>query len=117
MTHANADTAFDYILAVRQSYSANAAHTQEQIEGDYVRYSLLVLDEMQIRAGSDNEEMLLLRLIDKRYQVGRATLMLSNHSSKEEFRARIDARIADRMAEGGGYIICGWRSLRGRLNG
>lgn len=109
-------TAFDYILAVRQSYSANAPRTQEQVEAHFVAFSLLVLDEMQVRAGSDNEEMLLLRLIDKRYQAGRATLMVSNHDSKESFHDRIDARIADRMRDGGGCIICNWPSLRGRIN-
>lgn len=106
-------TAMDYIIAVRRAYDGKKP--QEQIEAEYIRHSLLVLDEMQVRMETANEEMLLLRLLDKRYQNNRATLLLSNHPTKHEFLQRVDARIADRMREGGGILVADWESLRGNL--
>lgn len=108
-------TAMDYVLAVRQSYARNAKQTQEQIESSFIAPKLLALDEMQVRGETPNEDMLLLRLIDKRYQAGVATLLISNHETKAKLMERIDARIADRMADGGGVIVCDWDSLRGRI--
>ena len=57
----------------------------------------------------------LIRLIDKRYQFNRATLLISNHLTKEEFASRVDARIMDRMNTAGGVCVVSWPSIRGRV--
>lgn len=108
-------TAFDYILAVRKTFNGGESD-QSDVENAHIKPELLVLDEMQVRGETTHEELLLLRLIDKRYQYNRATLLLSNHATKEEFRERIDARIWDRMKDGGGVRVVDWPSLRGRIN-
>jgi DNA replication protein DnaC len=74
-----------------------------------------VLDEWQVRVGSENENLILMRLIDRRYDEKKTTVLISNHLTKSEFIATIDARIADRMHDGGGFILCDWASLRGRI--
>mgnify|MGYP000529477501 FL=1 len=108
-------TAFDYILAVRKTFGSGESD-QTDIENDHIKPELLVLDEMQVRGETAHEELLLLRLIDKRYQYNRATLLLSNHATRDEFKERIDARIWDRMKDGGGVRVVDWPSLRGRIN-
>lgn len=105
-------TAFDYCLAVRRTFGG--AGDQAEVEREHIHPELLVLDEMQIRGETPHEELLLLRLLDKRYHHQRATLLLSNHKDSAQFRARIDARIWDRMRDGGGVRVVDWPSLRGR---
>lgn len=108
-------TAFDYILAVRKTFSREISRDQTDVENEHIHPELLVLDEMQVRGETESEEILLLRLIDKRYQHNRATLLLSNHADKDEFKARIDARIWDRMKQNGGVFVVKWDSIRGRV--
>lgn len=104
-----------YIDAVRETYSPNATRTIHQVEMEHVRAELLVLDELQVRGETDNEQMLLMRLIDMRYQSKRSTVLIANFQSRDEFMQKIDARIADRMHDGGGVFVCDWQSLRGRV--
>jgi DNA replication protein DnaC len=84
---------------------------------EYERYALLVLDEWQVRNNTENEEIELFRLVDMRYDAGGTTVIISNHNSADEVSQAIDARMADRMCDGGGVIVCDWASLRGRLKG
>lgn len=108
--------AMDYLLAIRQTWTRQATRTEDQVVNEYVQLSLLVLDEMQVRTESANEEVLLTRLINKRYMAKRATVLISNHESEEQFQADTNGRWADRMFDdGGGIIVCKWPSLRGRI--
>jgi DNA replication protein DnaC len=105
-------TAMDYILDIRKSYSGG--ESQEQRELEYIKLSLLVLDELQERGDTPNEDRLLTRIIDKRYAANRATVLISNQT-ESQFIARIGVSVADRINEGGGIIVCDWPSLRGRI--
>lgn len=108
-------TAMDYILAIRSTYGKDTE--QSQIENAHIHPELLVIDEMQVRGETAHEDLLLIRLIDKRYQHNRATLLISNHLTKQEFAERVDARIMDRMNTAGGVCVVSWPSIRGRLKG
>jgi DNA replication protein DnaC len=104
---------FSYIAGLRGNWGAGGG--EQRYEDQHVKISLLVLDEWQVRVGSENENLILMRLIDRRYDEKKTTVLISNHLTKSEFIATIDARIADRMHDGGGFILCDWASLRGRI--
>jgi chromosomal replication initiation ATPase DnaA len=106
--------AADYIRDYRSTWKMGAG-AEDAYEKDYVRLSLLVLDEWQVRGDTDNENLILLRLIDKRYEADKTTLVIGNHGTQDEFERSIDARVADRICDGGGFILCDWPSLRGRI--
>lgn len=107
--------AMDYVKKYRATWK-NDSHTAESdFENDHVRVSLLVLDEWQVRNETANENVILFGLIDKRYDAGKTTVLVSNHRTKQDFEQSIDSRIADRICDGGGIIICNWPSLRGRI--
>lgn len=106
----------DYIRAIRDTWGVHG-RSEATVEKDFLRPSLLVIDEWQVRSDTPSENICLFRLIDKRYECERATLIISNHLSSAEFDASVDARIASRMHDnGGGVIVCDWGSLRGRIH-
>jgi DNA replication protein DnaC len=105
----------DYVDRYRATWKMEGASAQEQFESKHVKLTLLVLDEWQVRRGTEDENFILLRLLDKRYDAGKTTVLVSNHKNSEEFDQSIDARIQDRICDGGGAILCDWPSLRGRL--
>ena len=90
----------------------NVDHAKMQA---FVRPALLVLDELQARRVREEEDLALFRLLDKRYDDHKSTLLISNHATEEDLAARLDARSASRMREGGGVLVCDWPDVRGQI--
>lgn len=107
----------DYVRDYRATWRSDRAGAEHLYEAEHVRLSLLVLDEWQVRRDTSDENLILLRLLDKRYENNVTTVLIGNHSTPEEFERSIDARIADRMCDGGHIIHCDWQSVRGRIKG
>lgn len=105
---------FDYIERYRATWK-EGGDAGERFVARHVRFALLGLDEWQVRRDSPDENLILLRLLDKRYDAEKTTFLIGNQRTKQEFERTIDARIADRICEGGGIILCNWPSLRGRI--
>lgn len=105
----------DYALAVQRTYSPQASKTAEDVERDFVKPELLVLDAMEDRADTDWNDRMLTRLVNKRYEQELVTVLISNEEV-EPFNARVGATIADRIKDDqGGLIRFTWPSLRGRI--
>jgi DNA replication protein DnaC len=107
--------AAQYVEDLRSTWKSSEAGAESRYARQFGAYKLLVIDEWQVRRGTADEDMHLLRLIDRRYEAAGTTVIVSNHLSKEEFASTIDARVADRICDGGGIILCNWPSLRGRI--
>lgn len=73
---------------------------------------LLVIDEMDVRSGSQWETDMMTHIIDKRYGAMKSTMLISN-MTKENFLSSTPESVVSRIKEGGGTIICGWESFRG----
>jgi len=84
------------------------------VEADYLKPDVLVLDAMEERATTEAKDRMLTRLIRKRHDALKRTLMVSNETP-DQFKARVGETIADRIHDGGGVIECDWPSLRGRI--
>lgn len=78
---------------------------------EYIAYDLLVLDEVGERGETLWEDRMLGLLLDKRYDDGRDTILISNHEPSA-FYASVGPRVKDRLIETGGVVTCDWPSFR-----
>jgi DNA replication protein DnaC len=72
----------------------------------------MVLDEVGVSHGTDNELAQLFDVIDKRYALRRPVVLVSNLTVKE-IRTALGDRLYDRMREGAKVIKFTWPSHRG----
>ena len=75
---------------------------------------LLVLDELGVGRGTDAELETLFQIVDRRYQLERATIVLSN-LTPTELKAAMGDRVYDRLRERTRLLICDWPSHRGQI--
>lgn len=92
-------------------YSFNGGSEKEAV-GVFVKPDLLVLDEFGAGNLSETDGRILFSVINGRYERLMPTLVLTNLSAKD-FRENVDARIRDRLRDGGGKLIpFDWDSYR-----
>lgn len=72
---------------------------------------MLVIDELQVRLGTEYEDKELTALIDKRYTRGLATVLIANLTT-DEFAKHIGGSVISRMQETGLVVECEWASFR-----
>ena len=75
---------------------------------------LLVLDELGVGRGTDAELETLFQIVDRRYQLERPTVVLSN-LKPIELKAAMGDRAYDRLREATRLLICDWPSHRGQI--
>lgn len=97
---------------VRASYSGKA-ETEADILAEYSNTPLLVLDEIGVGKGSDNELNLIYALLGRRYDECRPTVIITNLMS-EDLRAWLGERVVDRLRETSPVVLFNWESYRGR---
>lgn len=105
-------SAADFFLELKSTFNM-PGRTQMELVGRYRAYQLLALDEIEVRSDSAWENNVLRGLIDARYSIGVATLILTNKRD-EEINSYFSTAIRDRIREGGTVLHCDWPSLRGR---
>jgi DNA replication protein DnaC len=102
-------TAMDLFTRFKDAFDTTTK--QQNLITSFVKPQLLVIDELDVRSGSQWESDMLIHVIDKRYGAMRATVMISN-MTKDAFLKAIPESIVSRIVEGGGTITCGWESMR-----
>ena len=89
----------------------------------YVMPNLLILDEVGVQSGSDNEHQILFEILNSRYERCRPTILLTNLPIRDQvdngivikkgLQSFIGDRLLDRMREGGGKAFTfDWQSGR-----
>lgn len=91
----------DLILDIRDSWGKGSA--REKIEL-YASADLLVLDEVGVQAGTENERQILFSIINRRYNEVKPTVLISNLNI-QGFKDFVGKRIFDRLKENGGDLI------------
>ena len=91
----------DLILDIRDSWGKGSA--REKIEL-YASADLLVLDEVGVQAGTENERQILFSIINRRYNEVKPTVLISNLNI-DAFKDFVGKRIFDRLKENGGDLI------------
>lgn len=95
---------------IRATWGGNGSE-QAAIDA-YVAVDLLIIDEVGVQVGSENEQQLLFAVLNERYEQMRPTFLLSNLTTKGVEKV-IGERAMDRLRENGGIPISfDWESYR-----
>lgn len=97
---------------IRASYNSRV-ETEADILAELIATPLLVLDEIGVGKGSDNELNVTYSLLGQRYDECRPTIVITNLMS-QEFKSWLGERVVDRMRETSPVVLFDWESHRGR---
>lgn len=110
---------------VRRIRSSWRSDTETEIEAMrlFVKPNLLILDEVGLQSGSDNEHQILFEILNARYEQCLPTMLLTNLPLRDDvqggtvvrkgLQSYIGERLLDRMREGGGKAFTfDWKSDR-----
>lgn len=86
----------DIIQYVRSTWGKNSAVSSFDASKMYSDVDLLVIDEVGVQAGTDNERQILFSIIDTRIAEGRPTIFLTN-LPPAELEKCLGERLADRL--------------------
>lgn len=102
------------IRAVRDAWRRDSEASETEVIERFASPALLILDEVGVQAGSENERQILFDVLNERYEKRRSTLLLTN-LNVDECRHFLGERVFDRMREDGGeFVVFDWASHRGR---
>lgn len=110
------------VRRVRSSWQSDD-ETELEAMRVFVTPQLLILDEVGIQSGSDNEHQILFEILNSRYERCRPTILLTNLPIRDHvengvvtrkgLQSYIGDRLLDRMREGGGKAFTfDWQSGR-----
>lgn len=100
-----------FFLDLKATYVKDSETSERDVLIQYAKPTMLVLDEVGKRKGTDWEDSLLYELIDKRYGSCKDTMLISNES-EEQFAKSMGASIMNRLGECGGIILANWANRR-----
>ncbi len=105
------------IRRIRDTYNKGNEETELQAVSVFTKPYLLILDEIGVQRGTDDEKLLLFDVLNDRYENQRSTILLSNLPAKE-LRGYLGDRVFDRLKEDGGQVVVfDWESRRGQIGG
>jgi DNA replication protein DnaC len=109
-------TAMKLFRHIRDTYSRTARQTTQAVMDQLAQFDMLIIDEIGVQRGTDDELHLLFEVIDDRYNNRAPTVLISN-LTPVDLTALVGARVVDRLKDNGGkFIGFGWESFRGRGN-
>src|SRR5688572_28531185 len=116
-TRARYVRASDFFLELKSTFNADG-RTQLDLVRRFEKYSLLAVDEIEVRSDSNWENVVLRSLIDARYASCVSTVLITNKTKAELNGADgstpyLSRALRDRIRHEGGILECTWRSLRG----
>ncbi len=97
---------------IRASYNSHS-ETEADILAELIRAPLLVLDEIGVGKGSDNELNVTYSLLGQRYDECRPTIIITNLMS-DDLKAWLGERVVDRLRDTSPVVLFNWESYRGR---
>lgn len=103
---------FDMINEVKQTWGNDSPYTETQIISKFTKPDLLIIDEMGVQFDSEAERLVLFRIMNKRYEDMKPTVLVTN-LNREKLQKCITERVMDRMLDGGGFrLVFDWASFR-----
>ncbi len=104
-------SAVEFFIRIKATYRKDSDSDEMEVLAEFQKPSLLVIDEIGKRGGSEWENTMLFELLNRRYNDMKDTILIDNRSSAE-FVETIGPSLASRMNEGGGIMDCTWESFR-----
>lgn len=104
----------DLIRRVRSTWRKDSPESEDEVLRLLsAGIDLLVIDEVGVQRGTDDEQIILFDILDRRYADLRPTILLTNLEGKE-FAEVLGPRIMDRLRERAVFVPFKWQSYRGR---
>lgn len=104
----------DLIRRVRGTWRRDSQQSEEEVLSLFsVGIDLLVIDEVGVQRGTEDEQLILFDVLDRRYSELRPTILLTNLSGPA-FAEFLGPRIMDRLRERAVFVPFKWESYRGR---
>ena len=101
------------IRAVRSTWGGKSDRTESEIMRTLTDVPLLVLDEVGVQMGTDNEQNIIFGVLDARYRDMRPTIILTNQNT-DGLTKYLGERSYDRLRETSKWVQFNWKSYRGR---
>lgn len=102
----------EMIRAIRKTYRRDSQDDEQQVIDRYSQVDFLVLDEVGLQRGTDDEQNYITEIIDNRVNAWRPTILITNLSS-DEMKELLGVRAWDRLLEGRSKMIkFEWGSYR-----
>lgn len=98
------------INRVRASWRDSFESEQDVIE-KFAKPFLLVIDEVGVQTGSENEKQIVFDVINTRYAIYKPTIVISNESLRG-IETYLGPRTFDRLCQNGACVAFGWTSFR-----
>ena len=103
----------DAISRIKATWNKDSEETEQQAIDYLIKPDLLVLDKFGMSFGSDTERFLLDRIINKRYENIKPTILITN-LNWENLKTLLGERVIDRMLDSKGLkVLFNWHSHRG----
>jgi DNA replication protein DnaC len=99
------------IRAVRATWSRDTERTEVEVLRELGTVALLVIDEVGVSSGTDNEQALIFDVLDRRYRDMRPTILLTNQD-RGGFKTFVGERVYDRLRETAQWVAFDWASYR-----
>ncbi|QZA80690.1 ATP-binding protein [Deefgea piscis] len=100
------------IRRVRATWRSDSEVSESEVLNRYAQPMLLILDEVGIQSGSDNELSILFEILNWRYMHRKSTIFITN-LTRDKYISFLGARVIDRLREDGGEeIVFDWESFR-----
>lgn len=106
-------TAVELFVTIKETYGDNAQRSEKAAIDLFVKPDLLVIDEVQERAGTEWEQRLLAAIVDRRYAAMKDTILVGN-LKPEDVQRELGTSIASRAQETGGIYVADWPSFRAK---
>lgn len=104
----------DLIRRVRSTWRRDSDESEEEVLRLFgIGLDLLIIDEVGLQRGSEDEQLILFDILDRRYSELRPTILLTNLEGKA-FSEFLGPRIMDRLRERAVFVPFRWESYRGK---
>jgi DNA replication protein DnaC len=98
-------SSLNYLSKIKTAWTAGAEHSEDYLIESYVKYPLLILDEIGKGTLDNKEKSMIFRLIDRRYEEKKPTIGISKFN-RDTVIKMIDDDTVRRLESGGGATIC-----------
>ncbi|WP_318520657.1 ATP-binding protein [Photobacterium leiognathi] len=109
-------TVAELMLKFRDTYRQGSTITETELFRFLSHVDLLVIDELGVQHNSNNERVIINRLIDERYTLEKPTGVITNLQS-DELITTLGRAAIDRIMEDGKWITFKWPSFRANRKG
>lgn len=89
---------------IREVRASWGTKTEQAVIDEFAKLDLLVIDEVGVQAGSENERNILFDIVNSRYEDMRSTVIITN-CDIDGIKAYLGERVVDRLRENGGRLV------------